>query len=107
VFDDHRQAALSAAGAMRHATALEAHLLPDGHVAVPGADPDPAGTWQILGCTPHEGCVVRAEVAGACWVTRIEAGVVFFLRTGCPWRLLSWLHLACALLCLRYLRLAA
>ena len=72
MFDDHRQAALSAAGTMRQATALEAHLLPDGHVALPGAAPDPAATWQILGCTPHEGCVVRAEVAGACWVTRIE-----------------------------------
>jgi len=72
MFDDHRLAALSAAGATRQVTALEAHLLPDGHVAVPGADPDPAATWKILGCTPHEGCVVRAEVAGACWVTRIE-----------------------------------
>ena len=72
MFDDYRQAALSAAGAMRDAAALEAHLLPDGHVALPGADPDPAATWQILGCTPREGCVVRAEVAGACGVTRIE-----------------------------------
>jgi hypothetical protein len=72
MFDDHRQAALSAAAAMRDATALKAHLLPDGHVALPGADLDPTATWQILGCTPHEGCVVRAEVAGACWVTRIE-----------------------------------
>jgi len=72
VFDDHRQAALSAASAIRHAAALEAHLLPDEHVALPGADPDPAATWQILGTTPHDGCVVRAEVAGASWVTRIE-----------------------------------
>ena len=72
MFDDHRLAALSAAGTMRDAAALEARLLPDGHIALPGADPDPAATWQILGCTPHEGCVVRAEVAGACWVTRIE-----------------------------------
>jgi hypothetical protein len=71
VFDDPRQAA-RAAGAMRDAAALEARLLPDGHVALPGTEPDPAATWQILGCTPHEGCVVRAEVAGASWVTRIE-----------------------------------
>jgi hypothetical protein len=72
VFDDHRQAALSKAATTRDAAALEARLLPDGHIALPGTDPDPAATWQILGCTPHEGCVVRAEVAGACWVTRIE-----------------------------------
>ncbi len=72
MFDDQRQAARAAAGAMRDAAALEARLLPDGHVALFGADPDPAATWQILGCTPHEGCVVRAEVAGASWVTRIE-----------------------------------
>ena len=45
---------------------------PDGHGALSDTDPDPAATWQILGCTPHEGCVVRAEVAGASWVTRIE-----------------------------------
>ena len=57
---------------MRQAAALEARLLPDGHVALSNTDPDPAATWQILGCTPHEGCVVRAEVAGASWVTRIE-----------------------------------
>jgi hypothetical protein len=50
----------------RDTAALEAHLFSGGHVAVPGADPDPSATWQILGCTPHEGCVVRAEVAGAC-----------------------------------------
>ena len=72
MFDDRRLAALSAAGATRQATEIEDHLLPDGNVALPGADPDPAANWQILGCTPHEGCVVRAEVAGACWVTRIE-----------------------------------
>jgi hypothetical protein len=72
VFDDHWVAARSAANAARDTAALEALLLPDGHVALPDADPDPAATWQILGCTPHEGCVVRAEVAGACWVTRIE-----------------------------------
>ena len=72
MFDDHRLAALSAAGVMRDAAALEARLLPDGHVALLGADPDPAATWQILGCTPQEGCVVRAEVDGACWITRIE-----------------------------------
>ncbi len=72
MFDDQRLAARAAAGAFRDAVALEARLLPDGHIALPGADPDPAATWQILGCTPHEGCVVRAEVAGACWVTRIE-----------------------------------
>jgi hypothetical protein len=72
MFDDYRQAALSTAGTMRDTVALEAHLLPDGHVALPGVDLDPAATWQILGCTPYGGCVVRAEVAGACWVTRIE-----------------------------------
>ena len=54
--------------------ALEARLLSDGHVALPGADPDPAATWhlQVLGRTPNEGCVVRAEVAGASWGARIE-----------------------------------
>jgi hypothetical protein len=72
VFDDQRLAARAAAGALRHGAALEARLLPDAHIALPGSEPDPAATWQILGCTPHEGCVVRAEVAGACWVTRIE-----------------------------------
>ena len=72
MFDDPRRTARDAASAVRDALALGARLLPDGHVALPGADPDPAATWQILGCTPHEGCVVRAEVAGACWVTRIE-----------------------------------
>jgi hypothetical protein len=72
VFDDHRLAAHSAAFAARDTAALEALLLPDGKVTLPDSDPDPAATWQILGCTPHEGCVVRAEVAGACWVTRIE-----------------------------------
>jgi hypothetical protein len=72
VVDDPRPAVRGASGPRRDAAALEARLLPDGHVALPGADPDPAATWQILGCTPREGCVVRAEVAGACWVTRIE-----------------------------------
>jgi hypothetical protein len=72
MFDDPRLAARAAASAMRDTTALEARLLPDGRVALPGADLDPAATWEILGCTPDEGCVVRAEVAGACWVTRIE-----------------------------------
>jgi hypothetical protein len=72
MFDDQRLAARAAASRMAPAVALEAQLLPDGHVALPGTDPDPAATWQILGCTPHEGCVVRAEVAGASWVTRIE-----------------------------------
>ena len=72
MFDSLRQAARGAAGPLRDAPAIEARLLPDGHVALPGADPDPAATWQILGYTPHEGCVVRAEVAGASWVTRIE-----------------------------------
>lgn len=51
---------------------LVAHLLPDGHLAIPGADPDSDATWRILGCTPHEGCFVRAEVAGASWTTRVE-----------------------------------
>ena len=72
MFNDHRLAARNAASAAPDTAALEAHLLPDGHVALPGADPVPAATWQILGCTPQEGCVVRAELAGACWVTRIE-----------------------------------
>ncbi len=72
MFDDLRPPARGATGPLRNAAALEAHLLPDGHIALSGADPDLAATWQILGCTPHEGCVVRAEVAGACWVTRIE-----------------------------------
>jgi hypothetical protein len=27
---------------------------------------------QVLGRTPNEGCVVRAEVAGASWGARIE-----------------------------------
>ena len=72
MFDTLWQAARGTEGPLRDATALEARLLPDGRVALPGTDPDPAATWQILGCTPHEGCVVRAEVAGASWVTRIE-----------------------------------
>src|SRR3954465_1134748 len=72
MFDDLRAATRGASGSLRDAAALEARLLPDGHVALPGADPDPAATWQILGCTPHEGYVVRAEVAGACWLTHIE-----------------------------------
>ncbi len=37
MFDDQRQAARAAASAMRDATALEARLLPNGHVAPPGA----------------------------------------------------------------------
>jgi hypothetical protein len=72
VFGTPRPAPRGPAGSSRDAAALEARLLPDGHIALPGADPDPAATWQILGYTPHEGCVVRAEVAGASWVTRIE-----------------------------------
>ncbi len=51
---------------------LVAHLLPNGHVAISGGDPDPEATWQILGCTPHEGCFIRAEMAGASWVARIQ-----------------------------------
>ena len=70
--DDPRPSIRGAYGPLRDAAALEAFLLPDGHVALLGTDPDPAATWQILGSTPHEGCVVRAEVAGATWVTRIE-----------------------------------
>jgi hypothetical protein len=58
---------------MRDAAALEAHLLPDGRVVVHGADPDPEATWQLLGCTPHEGCFVRAVVAGASWTTRVRS----------------------------------
>jgi hypothetical protein len=72
MFDDQRLAARAAASAMRDTVELEARLLPDGHVALLDADLDPTATWQILGCTPQEGCVVRAEVAGASWVTRIE-----------------------------------
>jgi hypothetical protein len=72
VFDDHQLAARHAASSLRDAVALEVRLLPDGHVALPGTDPDPAATWQILCYTPHEGCVIRAELAGASWVTRIE-----------------------------------
>ena len=72
MFEDLRLVTRGATGPLRDPAALEARLLPDGHVALPDADPDPAATWQILGCTPHEGCVVRAEVAGASWVTRIE-----------------------------------
>jgi hypothetical protein len=72
VFDSLRPAPRGAAGPLRDTAALEVRLLPDWHVALPGADPDPAATWQILGYTPHEGCVVRAEVNGASWVTRIE-----------------------------------
>lgn len=56
---------------MRDATVLEARLLPDGHLAPLGSTPDPDATWQILGCTPHEGCFVRAELAGASWMTRV------------------------------------
>jgi hypothetical protein len=37
VFDDQRLAARAAASAMREATALEARLLLDGHVAPPDA----------------------------------------------------------------------
>jgi hypothetical protein len=51
---------------------LVAQLRPDGHVAISGDDPDPDATWKILGCTPHEGCFVRAEVAGPSWTARIE-----------------------------------
>jgi hypothetical protein len=72
VFDNPQQAARGTADPPRDAAALEARLLPDGHVALLDTDPDPAATWQILGTTPHDGCVVRAEVAGASWVTRIE-----------------------------------
>ena len=71
-FGVQRQAAPAAASPMAPTAALEARLIPDGHVALPGADPDPAATWHLLGCTPHEGCVVRAEPAGASWVARIE-----------------------------------
>ena len=56
---------------MRDATVLEARLLPDGHLAPLESAPDPDATWQILGCTPHEGCFVRAELAGASWTTRV------------------------------------
>jgi hypothetical protein len=72
VFDNLRPAACGTAGPPHDVAALEARLLPDGHVALLGADPDPSATWQILGTTPHDGCVVRAEVAGASWVTHIE-----------------------------------
>ena len=91
-------------------------LLPSpDEASLPGSDPDPAATWQILGCTPHEGCVVRAEVAGAWWVTRIEPAwlarqdrevPVTLERQGDPPRepLLGWIPLlltACRALRLR------
>jgi hypothetical protein len=63
---------------MREPGYLQARLLANGRVVVQGgdpdgADPDPDATWQILGCTPHEGCFVRAEVAGASWTTRVRS----------------------------------
>jgi hypothetical protein len=50
---------------------VEARLLPGGQVALLGADADLAASWQVLGCTLHQGCFVRAEVAGVSWVTHI------------------------------------
>ena len=58
---------------MHEAGYLQVRLLPNGRVVVHGADPDPEATWQVLGYTPHEGCFVRAEVAGASWTTRVRS----------------------------------
>jgi hypothetical protein len=58
---------------MSNAGSLQARLLPNGRVVVHGSDPDSDATWQILGCTPHEGCFVRAELAGASWTTRVQS----------------------------------
>jgi hypothetical protein len=63
---------------MREAGYLQARLFPNGRLLVHGAnavgaDPDPEATWQILGCTPQEGCFVRAEVAGATWTARVQS----------------------------------
>ena len=55
---------------------LQVRLLPDGHLAPLGLDPDPAATWRVLGCTPYEGCFVRAEVAGASWTARVQRGLL-------------------------------
>ena len=52
---------------------LQARLLPNGRLVVHGAEPDPEASWQILGSTPQEGCVVRAEVAGASWTARVPS----------------------------------
>ena len=57
---------------MSDTTHLQARLLPNGRLVVHGSVPEPDATWQILGCTPHEGCLVRAELSGASWVTRIQ-----------------------------------
>jgi len=58
---------------MREARYLQARLFPNGRLVVLGADPDPHATWQILGCTPQEGCFIRAEVSGASWTTRVRS----------------------------------
>ena len=58
---------------MREAGYLQARLFPNGRLVVHGADPDPEATWQILGCTPQEGCFIRAEVAGATWTARVRS----------------------------------
>ena len=57
---------------MHEAGYLEGRLLPNGRLVVHGPDSDPDATWQILGCTPREGCFIRAEVLGASWTTRVR-----------------------------------
>jgi hypothetical protein len=56
-------------------TPLQARLLPDGHVVVQGAAPDPGATWEVLGYTREEATTmgfVRVEMRGASWTTRVE-----------------------------------
>ena len=60
---------------MSDTTHLQVRLLPDGHLAPLGSTPDPGATRQVLGYTHQDGTmmgVVRAELAGASWTTRVE-----------------------------------
>jgi hypothetical protein len=70
---------------------LEVVLLPDGQVAVSGAEPEPEATWEILGQTWEAGTTMgflRIELGGASWATliprerlaRIETGVRVTVR---------------------------